>query len=180
MKITSVKNAYIPSFKARFVYDDNLEKFAKKLINADNGDFDELLIAQKSLEAEDETTKLRLKEDGDRIVVEIEDPKERQSKFITAGVEKGDRSYKRGMNRALYGLTKISDPSSVESRQLFGRYVPDDEAQERLWRSEIAVEREKSTNPFWQMSCEEETPSVKRAAKLAFLALSCSDLGQKR
>lgn len=175
MKITSVKNAHIPSFKARFVYDDNLEKFAKKLIDADNGDFDELLIAQKSLEAEDSDTKLHLKEDGNRVVVEIENPVKRQSKSISAGVEKHDFSYRHGRNQALFGLMKIADPSSAESRQLFGRYVSDDEAQERLWRSEIAVDKEKSKNLFWQMSCEEETPAVKRAAKLAFLALGCSD-----
>lgn len=178
MRISAVNSSRAFSsknFKAKIVYDQNFETFAKKLIKEDSAGFDELLVAQKSLEKEDKDTRLRLKEIEDGIIVEIDQPKNRQSKFIVAGLDPKCCVQKSNLNQALWGLMKIADPSSKESMFLFGRYATKEEGQQRIWQAELDVEKSKKTNPFWKLAEDNDDPVIKQTAKLAFMRMGCID-----
>lgn len=174
--VNSSRDFLSPNFKAKIVYDQNFENFAKKLINDDSTGFDELLVAQKSLEKEDENTRLRIKELDEGILVEIEQPKNRQSKFIISGLGSKEKVFRSSLNRAMWGLMKIADPSTKESMLLFGRYATKEDGQKRLWNAELEVDKAKKTNPFWQLAEKDDDLSVKKAAKLAFLRFSCDEI----
>lgn len=57
-------NTLTPNFKCKIVYDDNFEKFAKKIIKNQN-DFEDLLFVQESLKNVHKDTFIKCKEDED-------------------------------------------------------------------------------------------------------------------
>ena len=80
-------NTLTPNFKCKIVYDDNFEKFAKKIIKNQN-DFEDLLFVQESLKNVHKDTFIKCKEDEDagEMIVEIFNPTKDQNPVSSVGI----------------------------------------------------------------------------------------------
>ena len=112
-------NTLTPNFKCKIVYDDNFEKFAKKIIKNQN-DFEDLLFVQESLKNVHKDTFIKCKEDEDagEMIVEIINPTKEQNPVSSVGINKNDFVLRRDMNPALFGLLKLADPSTDEHKYI--------------------------------------------------------------
>ena len=144
-------NTLTPNFKCKIVYDDNFEKFAKKIIKNQN-DFEDLLFVQESLKNVHKDTFIKCKEDEDagEMIVEIINPTKEQNPVSSVGINKNDFVLRRDMNPALFGLLKLADPSTDEHKYILGSAMSQDDAQMHMWNAEIDLYDGLDSTPFAQ------------------------------